>query len=106
MSDLISRSKLREEAESLRVTITGLRSGKGILADYMKQYRESFLRMIDEQPEVEAAEVVHGRWENTDGYDEWECSECKHLICGYDDDPADGEMKFCSMCGADMRKKV
>ena len=57
MSDLISRSGLREEAESLRVTVTGLRSGKGILAEYAKQYRESFLKMIDEQPTVEAKPV-------------------------------------------------
>ena len=52
MSDLISRSKLREEAESLRVTVNGLRSGKGILSEYAKHYRESFLKMIDEQPAV------------------------------------------------------
>ena len=59
MSDLISREKLKKEAESLRVTVMGLRSGKGILAEYAKHYRESFLRMIDEQPTVEP---VRGEW--------------------------------------------
>lgn len=64
MSDLISRSKLKEEAESLRVTVTGLRNGKGILSEYAKHYRESFLKMIDEQPPVDAVPVIR-------------CKDCK-----------------------------
>lgn len=50
MDDLISRSALLDEIESLSVHITGLRSGKGVLADCMKEYKKSVLRIIDEQP--------------------------------------------------------
>lgn len=101
MSDLISREKLKKEAESLRVTVMGLRSGKGILAEYAKHYRESFLRMIDEQPTVEP---VRGEWAHIGG-DEWCCSNCGHVISteGIWEKP---EKKFCEECGADMRKKV
>jgi hypothetical protein len=50
MDDLISRSALLEEIESLHVTVTGLRTGKGILRRFAKQYKESVLRIISEQP--------------------------------------------------------
>lgn len=62
--------------------------------------------LFDDTPTVEAVPVVYGTWINTDYYDEWECDNCGYLICGYDDEPSKGEMKFCNMCGADMRKKV
>lgn len=101
MSDLISREKLKKEAESLRVTVMGLRSGKGILAEYAKHYRESFLRMIDEQPTVEP---VCGEWIYTPTYMEYECSNCKSMINLSDD--ANAHLNFCPQCGADMRKKV
>ena len=48
--DLISRSRLMEEIRGLRVTVTGLRAGKGILSEFEKQYRESVLKAIDNQP--------------------------------------------------------
>lgn len=48
--DLISRSALMEEIESLRVTVTGLRAGKGILREFMEQYKASVLKIIDEAP--------------------------------------------------------
>ncbi len=48
--DLISRSTLLEEIKSLRVTIMGLRAGKGILAEYANQYKDTLLRVIEEQP--------------------------------------------------------
>ena len=58
MSDLISRSALLDEIESLSVHITGLRSGKDVLADCMKEYKKSVLRIIDEQPTAYDAEKV------------------------------------------------
>ena len=48
--DLISRSALMEEIKSLRVTITGLRAGNGILNEILEQYKASVLRVIDEAP--------------------------------------------------------
>lgn len=46
---------LRDEIASLQVTVTGLRAGKGVLNEYMQQYRDSVLRIIDEQPTIDAA---------------------------------------------------
>ena len=53
---IIYADDLREEIASLQVTVTGLRDGKGVLREYMEQYRASVLRIIDEQPTVEASE--------------------------------------------------
>lgn len=49
---LIDADALTEEINSIRMTITGLRAGKGVLAEYAKHYRESVTRIIDEQPTV------------------------------------------------------
>ena len=92
MSDLISREKLKKEAESLRVTVMSLRSGKGIFAEYAKHYRESFLRMIDEQPTVEP---VRGEWIKRK---QWEYSVCSNCNC-----EAEYQYNFCPACGCDMR---
>ena len=56
--DLISRSALIEEIESLTMQITGLRSGKGVLSECMKEYKKSILRIIDEQPTAYNVEKV------------------------------------------------
>lgn len=50
MSRLIDADTLIKEIESLSVHITGVRIGKGVLADSMKEYKKSVLRIIDEQP--------------------------------------------------------
>lgn len=50
MDDLISRSAVKEEIESLTMTITGLRSGKSMFQDFMNEYKKSVLRIVDEQP--------------------------------------------------------
>ena len=49
-SDSIDRKNLKEEIESLRMTITGMRSTTQALGEYKK----SILRIIDEQPTVHA----------------------------------------------------
>lgn len=49
---MIDEKKLIEEIKSLRVTVNGLRAGKGILREFEKQYRESILRIIEEQKKV------------------------------------------------------
>ena len=76
---LIDANTAHEELSTLAVMVTGLRAGKGVLNEYMKQYRESVLRVIDEQPTVDAVPVVHGRWitdiENDEVYGEM-CSVC------------------------------
>ena len=59
---LIDANALMEELSSLTMTITWLRAGKGVLAEFMNEYRNSVLRIVDEAPTVDAVEVVHGRW--------------------------------------------
>lgn len=58
MSDLISRSAVMKEIESLSMRITGLRAGKGVLVEVMNEYKKSVLRIIDEQPTAYDVEEV------------------------------------------------
>lgn len=46
--DLISRKALMEEMNSLYMSITGLRAGKGVLLKFMEEYKKSVLKCIDE----------------------------------------------------------
>lgn len=48
--DLISRKALLDEVKSFRCSITGLRAGKGVLARAADEYRESILKIIEDQP--------------------------------------------------------
>lgn len=66
MKEYIERESLQDEIRSLSMSITGLRCGKGVLNEYMKQYRESVLRIVDEQPTADVISVVR-------------CKDCKHL---------------------------
>lgn len=49
-SELIDRENLKEEIESLRMTIAGMRS----TAQALEEYKKNILRIIDEQPTVHA----------------------------------------------------
>lgn len=91
-NDLISRVALSEELSSLRITITGLRAGKGVLHEFMTEYRKSVLRIVDEAPTIDAEPVRHGRWECylSDPF----CSEC--------DEFAETVTNYCPNCGAKM----
>ena len=50
MSDLISRKAVMDEINSLTVTVTGLRAGKGVLNQFAEEYKKSVLRILDEAP--------------------------------------------------------
>lgn len=93
---MIEANTLREEISSLRVTVTGLRAGKGVLNDVMNQYRESVLRIIDEQPTADAVEVVHGYTLIADEPKkvllDRKCGICDQLMLATDN--------YCPMCGA------
>lgn len=58
MGRLIDADALSEEIKSLQVFVAGLRAGKGILNEYAKMYRESVLRIVDEQPTAYDVEKV------------------------------------------------
>lgn len=107
----IDADELFEHISHLSVAVTGLRSGKCILSEYAKHYRESVLRTVDEAPTVDAVPVVHGRWLKTQEPLSWtdvdciECSNCHEswIIdedCGFSD-LADS-WKYCTNCGAKM----
>lgn len=49
-NDLISRKTLMEEIDSLYMSITGLRAGKGVMLKFMEEYKKSVLKCVDEIP--------------------------------------------------------
>ena len=55
--------------------------------------------MVDNQPTVEAAPVVHGRWVKQNPLVDTE--ECSH--CGYNIVSTELETPFCPWCGAAMK---
>lgn len=93
MSDLISRSALYKDIER-RPYIN-------------KALAEIFETIIDDQPEVEAVPVVHGKWIiGDDDMDYWKCSECGFEVCPADSiyTPYEMEINYCQKCGASMKK--
>lgn len=112
---LIDANALSEELSTLTMIITGLRAGKGVLREYMTEYRKSVLRIVDEQPTVDAVEVVHGRWEcaydEIMGETEVICSNCKdtRTINGCfvttEGESCYFEDNYCPNCGAKMDLK-
>lgn len=49
---MIDEKELIEQIKSLRVTITGLRAEKSILNEYAQHFKDSVIRIIDEQQKV------------------------------------------------------
>ncbi len=116
--EYIERSAVIEEIESLPVIVTGLRAGKGILAEYAKQYKNSITKILAYAPAADVAPVVHGEWiikseihQMFDDVDEEmyvECPFCKrtyYVPQTYDDEEiiayAREQYPFCN-CGAKM----
>ena len=64
--------------------------------------------ILDEQPTIEAAPVVHGEWEEiTDDWSDetiYSCAVCKEDFVTIDGTPAENLYNFCPNCGTDMRK--
>ena len=75
MKEYIERESLHDEIQRLSMSITGLRCGKGFLFECMKQYKESVLRIVDEQPTADVVEVVR-------------CKDCKYFY-------QNGNIKVC-----------
>ena len=91
MSDLISREALIDVIEKQKIDNDA----------YCRLCIDSMKEIIEEQPTVEAKEVVHGEWRHIGG-DEWGCTSCGHVISteGSWEKPT---AKFCEECGCDMR---
>ena len=82
MSDLISRSALLESM----IHCDGLG----------RKSMEAVLKVINEQPTVEAVPVVRGEWEYDIWLDTYICSRCLKT--------SRHRTRYCQDCGADMRK--
>lgn len=78
----IYADSLKEEINSLRVTITGGRlNGKKYFSEVMEEYKKSILRIIDEQPtadvvsdifaEIETLLRRHSNGGYIEEYDDW-----------------------------------
>lgn len=105
MRELIDRKSL---IEALRKDIQEYKDtdGQSIPFKTGMLYRQiDVIKIIEEQPTVEAVPLVHGEWIHVPSSDmatgrAYECSNCKKMRYGSFLPP------FCQMCGADMRKKV
>ena len=91
MSDLISRKALIDVIEK----------EKSDNDAYCRMCIDSMKEIIEEQPTVEAKEVVHGKWieheEDAKGNSPVECPRCRYLYARL------YPKNFCPNCGADMR---
>ena len=121
--EYIEREAAIEEIESLSVTVTGLLCGKGVLAEYAKQYKDSITKILADAPAADVAPVVHGEWEwfeewrpsTPDATREcedcgWRCGKCKDaledMVGGYWDNPEEKpKLNYCPSCGAIMDGK-
>ena len=112
MDDLISREALYQELVKLRELaekrVIDTPTNSPVYMRYVSQMNErrGFEYRIADAPAVDAAPVVHARWEQRDEFDKYEntytCSVCDEplvLICGT---PAENHMFYCPNCGARM----
>mgnify|MGYP006932843021 CR=1 FL=1 len=74
--------------------------------DEVPETKRELLRMIMEQPTVDAEPVRHGKWIDEGYYADntnvkaWHCSECNWHMLGYEDEL----FRYCPICGARMDK--
>lgn len=66
--DLISRKTLMEEIDSLYMSITGLRDGKGVILKFMEEYKKSVLKCVDEAPTAYDVDSVCKELEKASDY--------------------------------------
>jgi len=58
---LIDADALSEELSTLTMAVIGLRAAKGVLFEFMKEYRNSVLRVVDEQSTIDP-ESLRPKW--------------------------------------------
>lgn len=85
-NDLINRKALMEEIDSLHMSITGLRAGKGVLLKFMEEYKKSVLKCIDEAPTAYDVDAMYkemnriGKIYCNSVKCECECENCDHFV--------------------------
>jgi hypothetical protein len=65
---LIDADALRKVISGLRVIITGVRHGKGLLCELVTEYCRNILKAIDESPTIDAVPVVRKAVKGYEGY--------------------------------------
>lgn len=98
---LINADKLDEEVMNLFITITGNPKQNTVV----NECKSSFRRMIDEQPTIEAAPVVHGEWVDDSIESVWVRHKCS--VCGFSkimENRTVHDWSYCPNCGAKMAK--
>ena len=90
----VDADSLKKKIEGLRCSVIGLRVGKGLFTEFLRQYITAILEIVDEEPTVDP--VKHGKWVAQDaGYTRFMCSACgSKNYWGYE--------KYCPNCGAKM----
>ena len=100
MDDLISRKEALKALEQARIYVSGLRSGKTILAEYAKQCREMLISSVRNVNGVDAEYVRHGAWitvgKSKNGTVTRKCSSCGIERKGIN------KSAYCRDCGAKM----
>lgn len=85
-NDLISRKTLMEEIDSLYMSITGLRAGKGVILKFMEEYKKSVLKCVDEAPTAYDVDAVCEELSKR-------ADESREYWQKYDDEQAFGEIE-------------
>lgn len=101
---LIDANALAKELSSLSMIVTGIRAGKGVLREYMTEYRKSVLRIVDEAPTIDQESLRSvARWMNVRTMGGADCVQCSG--CGYReyDHVKYTRFDYCPGCGARMK---
>lgn len=62
MSELISRQKLIDKLNSYHYTIIGMRCGKKVTAEIIKEYHDHVIEVIESQPPADVPDTNVGEW--------------------------------------------
>jgi DNA-directed RNA polymerase subunit RPC12/RpoP len=101
MNDLISRAAAIEYL----MTNMGWHDEDGYEVDDADEKREVITDLVNGIPAVDAAPVVHGKWEEVDdiwGDTHYRCSACGCEWFLEDGSPTENGMNYCPRCGARM----
>ena len=69
--------------------------------DDICEFLDDVMFVLDEQPTVDAVEVVHGRWEKAEYNGFLRCDQCKDVYIN-EEWLEDGKWNYCPNCGSRM----
>ena len=102
MDELISREAALKTLEDAKVYVTGMRFGKTILAEYMRQVREGYIDILKTVPSADASWTRYGSWKTVGKTEHGsiirECTACGVQKAGR------VKSDYCPDCGARINK--